>query len=239
MDTATAAQTLLQWVWPRTCAHCREDLPREAGSPLCLACRLRLVPAEPPYCRRCAQPARDALCRRCQGPPEALSLLRPVFLYREAAVSLVHAFKYRGSRAAARAAGGWMGTALSRFPELGRPDALVPMPLHPLRRRERGYNQALLLAEGLSARAGIAVRELALRRRDTRPQWALAARDRRRNVRGAFEARPEAAGLRLLLVDDVCTTGASLEECAEALKDAGAAWVGALVLARQSGPMIT
>lgn len=237
MDCGTIGQTVGTWLWPRTCSHCREDLSADAASPLCLACRLKLAPNRPPYCLRCAEPLRRGdHCQRCERRLFACSPVRAAFLYKDAAVSLVHAFKYGGRRSAARAAGDWMATAFSGFPELARPDLLVPMPLHPSRRRRRGYNQALLIAEALGERLDLPVREALMRVRDTPTQWSLGRADREKNVAGAFQAlrASELAGKSVLLVDDVCTSGASLEACAKTLLAAGAARAGAYVFARQT-----
>ncbi|MBI3553446.1 MAG: ComF family protein [Elusimicrobia bacterium] len=240
MDTATISQAVLHLLWPVICAHCREDLPKNHQGPLCLACRQKLVPHEPPYCWRCADrvPSGQELCLRCEDRPHECRLIRAVFQYKDAAVSLVHAFKFRGRRSAARTAGTWMGFALDRYPELEAPDALVPMPMHPARRRERGYNQASLLAETLSAVAQVPVEELVSRKRATKPQWALGREQRAKNLDGAFcVCAPEdkVKGKRLLLIDDVCTSGSSFESCAKVLNEAGASWVGGYALVRQSG----
>ena len=230
------AAVLRQCLLPQTCAHCREDLSPVAASPLCPRCRLGLTPAEPPFCLRCAEPLPGArrLCRACSGRPFACRLMRAAFLYRGPATGLVYAFKYRGRRTAAKVAGLWMAAAFPRFPELSGYEALVPVPLHPRRLRERGYNQALLLAEGLAPALALPVWNILSRSKSTRPQWDLDKESRRRNLAGAFAAGPQARGKSLLLVDDVCTTGASLEECGRALHRAGAARVAAFVLARQT-----
>jgi ComF family protein len=127
-----------------------------------------------------------------------------------------------------------MACRLSRFPELCGHDTLVPVPLHPRRLRQRGYNQAGLLAEGLARLAGLPVLELLRRCKPTRPQWDLDRQSRRDNLAGAFLASSQARGRRVLLIDDVCTSGASLEACARALRRAGAARVAAYVFARQT-----
>lgn len=240
MDTATIAQTVLHVLWPVICAHCREDLPKNHQGPLCFACRQRLIPQEPPYCLRCADSLRSdsAFCRRCEGRPHDCRLIRAAFLYRDSAVSLVHAFKFHGRRSAARMAGAWMGHALDRYPELAGAEALVPMPLHPSRRRGRGYNQALLLAEGLSSVARIPIVQAVRRTRRTKPLWALGRAERAQNLQDAFSlALPadEVRGRRFLLVDDVCTSGSSFEACAKVLSAAGADWVAGYALARQTG----
>lgn len=248
MDTATIAQTAvksaLHILWPVICAHCREDLPEDHAGPLCLNCRQTLVPHEPPFCLRCADKTTPGaeLCPRCAGSPHECRIIRSVFQYKDAAVSLVHAFKFRGRRSAARTAGTWMGFAMDRYPEFERPDALVPMPLHPRRRRERGYNQALLLAETLSQTISVPVEELLRRTRPTKPQWALGREARRDNLEGAFAlaAAPERIeGRRLLLIDDVCTSGSSFEACAKVLNATDASWVGGYALVRQTGNAIS
>ena len=237
MDCATIQQAALTFLWHETCAHCREDLSGSRLGPLCAGCRLTLASSEPPYCARCCEPTDRPLCPRCEGKPFACRAIRASHLYRDAAVSLVHSFKFRGRRSAARAAGELMGRAFSRFPELSPAQALVPMPLHPRRRRERGYNQARLIAEALSDWTGLPVWDVVARTRSTNPLWAL-GRDARANaLAGAFTASPAVEGARLLIVDDVCTSGASLEECARSLRAAGAAWVGGFVFARQWQPL--
>lgn len=213
-----AGRRILHLLWPQTCAHCREDLAWDEGEPLCPRCRLELVSDDSPG--------------GSEGPG-ACRLIRSPYLYRGAAVTLVHAFKFRGRRSAARVAGEWMGREMPRFPELGRPDALVPVPLHPRRQSQRGFNQARLLADGLSQATGIPVLELLRRLRNTRPQWTLGREERLRNLRGVFAALSAARGKRLLLIDDVCTTGASLESCAQVLLESGTAWVGGYAFARQ------
>lgn len=237
MDTATIAQTVLTAIWPQTCAHCRWDLPAGQDGPLCGHCRLLMFPAEGPFCWRCAEPVKGGrdFCDACRGRQGACRLIRAAFRYQDAAISVVHSFKFRGRRSAARMAGLWMGAALERFPELDGADALVPLPLHKKRRRERGYNQAFLIAEELSKVSGLPILEAAIRVKDTRPLWALGRDDRKKSLLGAFACAESVEGKRLLLIDDVCTTGVSLETCARALLGAGAAAVNGYVFARQGG----
>jgi ComF family protein len=171
-------------------------------------------------------------CRRGLTPYEAGASLGP---FEGGLRTLVHELKYRGRRrVAARLAELFVGDDAVR--SLLTPGAvLVPVPLHPLRRRERGFNQSELLACELARRSGLAVAETALvRRKDTAPQTGLSAADRRRNVAGAFAVRRRAAvaGRRVVLVDDVFTTGATALACARALHDAGAGAVRVLTVAR-------
>lgn len=231
---AAAKDKLWRWIWPEICAHCREDL-RPGETSLCGACVSLLRPVESPFCPRCQAPSPSPHhMKNCLSAPSACHLIRAAFIYNGPLVSLVHAFKYRGRRRAASWAGAKMGTALGAFPELEPYDALVPIPLHARRLRGRGYNQAGILAGGISASSGRPVMELLRRLRPTAEQWRLKRKERLTNVMGAFQAPPEARGLRVLLIDDVCTSGASLEECAKTLLNAGAQSVSAYVLAREA-----
>ncbi len=239
MELARIKEVLLRWVFPQTCAHCAEDLADETLGPLCPACRKMLSPSQPGGCLRCGVPrsGHSPFCAACSKSLFACRLIRAAYLYRGPAVSLVHSFKFRGRRSVAKDAGDWMAKRLELFPELAGFDAVVPVPLHKSRMIERGYNQALRLAESVSRESGAPVMELLIRHRKTRAQWRLGRQKRKENLKGAFAAAPEgsrlAAGKRLLLVDDVATSTASLEECAKTLQECGAAWVGAFVFARQ------
>jgi ComF family protein len=111
-------------------------------------------------------------------------------------------------------------------------DAIVPVGLHPRRIRQRGFNQSEWLAEEMSVLMNVPLGMWSIRTRHTRPQVGLSALERKENMRGAFAATPEAAGRRILLVDDVSTTGATAREAARELRDAGAHWVGLITFAR-------
>lgn len=144
----------------------------------------------------------------------------------------IHYLKYRHGRGLAEPLGEWMAAYWREHPL--PVDVIVPVPLHPSRLRARGYNQAALLAWALSRWIGLPVDEEALyRTRATASQMRLKAMDRRHNVEGAFYCPPSRMdGRRVLLIDDVCTTGATLEACAYALRAGGAIAVWALTLAR-------
>jgi ComF family protein len=144
----------------------------------------------------------------------------------------IHALKYGGQR---RHAAVLAAIAAPAFAALPRPDAVVPVPLHPARERERGFNQSALIARHLTAGSGIPVRSgWLVRARDTPPQVGRDLVARRANVDGAFTCPdPEAIrGQRIVILDDVATTGATLDACAAALRAAGAASISALVVAR-------
>lgn len=144
------------------------------------------------------------------------------YAYRSPIRELLHAFKYGGRLSVGRALGDWMAGLLPRLP-VGPVDAVVPVPLHPARLRERGFNQAAVLAEAVARTARAPVLDILERRRRTAAQWRLGRRRRADNLQDAFQAseRRDLRGLSLLLIDDVCTTGRTLSECARALEGRG------------------
>ena len=147
----------------------------------------------------------------------------------------MHALKFEGKTALARPLGDLLAEAGSAMLAVGAVDCLVPVPLHPSREAERGFNQSVLLANRVGRRWGVPVERRALRRRrPTLSQTDLDAERRRANVRGAFTLSRSAAveGRHVLLIDDVFTTGATVAECARVLLEAGASAVGVLTLAR-------
>lgn len=223
------AEAVLHILLPRACVACRDDLPAGRAGPLCAACSSAVPPPPDPACVRCGAGlgARRGFCAACAGRLFACRLVRARAAHRGPAAALVHAFKFRGLPSAAREAGRLMAKDLPRRPELSGFDAVVAVPLHPRRRRERGYNQAELLAREVAAAAGLPLLDALERRRAASPAWRLGRESRREGLAGAFGARDGAArdcaGRRLLIVDDVCASATTLEECALALRRAGAA----------------
>lgn len=222
---------------PRACAHCREDLSRASG-PLCRTCAGALPPPPEPACVRCAgrRDGPSPFCADCAGRRFACRLIRAACAHRGPAASLVHAFKFRGSKPAAKAAGRVMAAALTLHPELSGFDALAAVPVHPRRERERGYNQAELIAREIAAATGLPLLDAVERARAAAPSWKLGRGERRAELAGAFAPRAGAAALvagrRVLLIDDVAATGTTFEECASALRSAGAADAAGYAFAR-------
>jgi len=172
------------------------------------------------------------LCPQCRRTPPVLDGIRSVAFFEAPLRQAIHHFKYWRRTELAGPLGEMMVTY---WPQLRWPvDLLIPVPLHERRQRQRGYNQAALLAHHLGEALGHPVLEGALiRQRETIPQVSLDASERRRNVAGAFAWQaPPLQGESILLIDDVCTTGATLEACAVALRQAGAGSIRALTLAR-------
>ncbi len=219
-------------LFPPRCMGCDKE-----GSFLCAACADKLPRLFPPFCVRCAEPiSAGRVCERCAHAPLAVDGIRTPFLMDGAIRQGVHQLKYQGMRALAAP----LAQLLADYWLKERPwtvDALVPTPLHPHRLRERGYNQSALLAKEMGKQVHLPVASGALvRRREAPPQArAASAKERQANVQGAFFCKdPSLAGASVLLIDDVCTTGATLGACAVALKTAGVKKVWALTLAREA-----
>lgn len=221
---------VLELFLPACCFSCGKE-----GSFLCSSCHHILPRLLPPVCTRCGrQLVLDEGCPYCRRWKLEIDSIQSPYMLQGPVRQAVHDFKYRGYRALAGTLARLMYEHLQRRPPAI--DAIVPVPLHHSRLRQRGYNQSLLLARELSKLSSLPVLETSLTRtRNTPAQVGRAsAEERRRNVSGAF-ACPDSTvrGQRLLLIDDVCTTGATLDACAVALKHAGAAAVWGLTLARE------
>lgn len=221
---------LLHLLFPPRCAAC--DAVGE--SPFCAVCAETLVPL-PSGCPVCSAPAPDfalpALkprrCRSCRERAPPFALASAPWLHGGALAEAIHRLKYEGHSELARPLG-----VLFEASAPPRCDVLVPIPLHPRRLRNRGFDQARLLAEAMAARFGLRVAPLLQKVRETGPQVGRDRLSRERNVRGAFGADPRISGLRVCLVDDVLTTGATASAAAAACLAGGAARVEVRTLAR-------
>lgn len=225
---------LVRRIWPCRCLLCGEA--GHLGRDLCAACTGQL-PWNSSACARCAVPlppladASTRTCGACLRRPPPQAACRAAFVYGFPLDRLLPRAKFHGDLAAARLLAGLMAQACG---DAGRPDAIVPLPLHPARLRQRGFDQALELARPLARALALPLRpDLLLRRRDTAPQSRLDAAQRRRNLRDAFGV-PSGAVLpaHVALVDDVMTTGATLHSATKALRRAGVARVDGWVCAR-------
>lgn len=184
------------------------------------------------------------MCATCRAQAPPFARARAAWAFEGPARELIHRFKYQRRFALApRLARALMGAPAARaMLHDWQPQWLVPVPLHPSRGRARGFNQSALLARELSPICGVPALELLRRVRATPPQVGLRGRERRANVKGAFAVDADlwqkrgAHNARILLIDDVFTTGSTLAECAATLRKAGACEVGALTVARQQRP---
>lgn len=210
-----------EWLLPRHCLLC---LGPASNIDLCPACRSALPRVQNP-CRGCGAPlTAGECCARCLNSPPAFHRVHIPYLYAGPTAALIHALKFRHRLAAAAVLGTLLGEQLDGKPG-PRPQRIVPVPLHPKRQRERGFNQAMEIARVLSLRLEIPLTPRVARRiRATAAQSTLSgAKPRRVNMRGAFVAESEAleSTHHLAIVDDVVTTGATANALALALKSAG------------------
>lgn len=227
---AEGAAWLADLLWPPACAAC-EALGEE---PFCADCAETLLPAEAgcPVCGAPADPAllpllRPRRCAHCRERAPPFATARSPYLHGGALAEAIHRLKYEGRVELARPLG-----VLFAACEPPRADAVSPLPLHPSRLEARGYDQAFLLAAQAGRRFGLPLLPLLRRVRVTRAQVGLDRRARAVNLALAFRASPRSRGLRVCLVDDVLTTGATAADAARALLEAGARSVEVRTLAR-------
>jgi len=225
------AQRIAQLVFGGRCYLCRGS----AGGLLCAACDADLPRLDGLRCPRCALASPGgATCGRCLAQPPAYDATVAALAYAFPADVLVQALKFRSELSLAPLLAAMLA---ARLPADARPDYVLPMPLAAARLRARGFNQSLEVARALVR--GTALRlapRLAERARDTPPQFGLPLEARAKNVRGAFRCDASLEGAEVAVVDDVMTTGATLEELAATLKRAGAARVVNWVVARTPAP---
>jgi ComF family protein len=217
------ADTLL----PQDCLLCASGA---GGELLCPACLADLPQLPETRCPRCALPStRSETCGRCQRHPPHFDTMIAAFPYSFPLDRMIQKLKYGHQLALAR----WFGEQLvAACPNLTG-DLIIPMPLHDRRLAERGFNQALEICRPLARHHGITIDHAAcMRFRETLPQEGLSLRERRRNLKNAFACSADLSGRHVVLVDDVVTTGASVDECARTLRLHGAAHITVVAIAR-------
>ena len=232
---------LLDMLFSRVCEECGAVLAEDEPGSLCWDCRARVRFVQVPFCERCGDPVPGTIggpyeCAGCRGLRPAFDWARSAVRYEGPAKACIRRFKYQAGIWLQEELVGWLAALWRTCPaEVRSVDFVAGIPLYPRRERERGYNQAALLAEGLAEQVGIPFRRGLLgRTKPTATQTHLTAVQRVHNVKGVFSVRQpgDVRGARIALVDDVMTTGATANECARALKAAGAAAVMVLTVAR-------
>ncbi len=243
MILRSALDAVTSVLFPAPCRICDQILTNASRIPICNRCLHSFEAIVPPLCECCGRPfaspvaiqATRPLCRLCRLDFFAFDRARSFAIYNDTVFDAIVLMKYEevtrlGHWFAERIAG-----CIAQERDEWRVDAVVPVPLHPIRQRERGYNQAELIARPLAKRLGARVDTRLLTRTKPRPAQLLLSRSERwKSVRGAYATLEGAKvdNLRILLVDDVMTTGATLDACARALKKAGASRVVGLTVAR-------
>jgi len=231
----------LDLILPASCAYCRCPVAGSGIPRFCGQCWSELAQVPGPVCPSCGRPfgspeslshSPEHECFACRTRPPHFDQALAAGLFEGPLREAIHVYKYRPVRALGKPLAAWMTEQVRMTIHL---DMAMPVPLHRERLRHRGFNQALLLAHGISERFSMPLLyDNLVRLRSTRPQVELSGQERAENVKGAFGlVRPaEVREKRVLLIDDVFTTGATMNECAKALKEAGAASVTVLTLAR-------
>ncbi|MFO8101275.1 MAG: ComF family protein [Dehalococcoidia bacterium] len=226
---AQIPEAFLDLLFPLRCIGCGME-----GGLICPSCTRGFPPLPSPFCERCGLPLKGAAsCPKCNANPLQINGIRSIFLHEKLARDAIHTLKYNNLKSLAGPLANFMARYLQSNPLPA--DVLVPVPMHSKRLRRRGYNQAQLLAKELGKLMGLPLSSTSLVRvTNTTSQVALKAQGRQANVAGAFSCKDnDLAGKRVLLIDDVCTTGATLNACAISLKAAGAASVWGLTLSRE------
>jgi competence protein ComFC len=231
-------QAAVSLLYPPTCTICRKQVL--ANEYLCDDCERNVIRITRPFCEICSEPFDGSVnttftCANCAHRTIHFDAAVAAYRGRGIVRDVIHEFKYNRQIHLRHLVARWLACALHDHRLRSRQfDVIVPVPLHPARQRERGFNQAALLAELLSRQTAIGCRALLKRIRYTTTQTALDRSERMENLHNAFRLRKNAdvRGLRVLLIDDVLTTGSTLSECARVLKRAGATSVHAATAAR-------
>ena len=232
------SSTLFQFLLPPQCPCCERFL-EEGQQGFCPNCLSEIQWIEPPFCSICGIPfiskeVEGHPCGACLTHRKYFTMARALGAYEGSLREAVHRWKYEGKTRLTPFFGEWMAVGLNHYWKSDSFDLLLPVPLHTQRLRERGFNQALLLVKELSRRIGIPYEKTILqKKRPTIPQVNLSGVEREKGVRGAFHVigKKELEGRSVLLVDDVYTTGATVNECSRVLRRGGAERVDVFTLA--------
>lgn len=219
---------ILNLLFPCSCVVCHAPVPERRWGGACPECWSSLLPIEPPFCPKCGEPAPaiEGLCGLCLRGDHAFDFARSALLFTHTFREIIHHLKYADRVSLAKPLGNILRECLENQGFQGT--LIVPVPLHPSRERSRGFNQAELIASGLGR--PVAPR-LIRRRKNTPSQTGLTRNQRKQNLAGAFEMRGRVSGT-VIVVDDVFTTGSTMNEIAKALKRGGAERVEVLTVAR-------
>lgn len=216
-------QRIINGIYPEKCPFCGKILEKKERG-ICKDCRKTLPYIQEPRCMKCGKPLRkeeEEYCYDCQKKTHFFEEGRSLWVHKPPVNQAVYAFKYQDLRCYGKVFAREMVLHMADYLERLPADALVPIPLHTKRYLDRGYNQAQILANALSKYTEIPVRNLLKRSKYTKPQKVLNDVERKRNIKGAFSLREEVRCKCVVLIDDIYTTGSTLDEAAKVLKSAG------------------
>ena len=227
-------RSILNLLFPERCPVCHEIIV-PAGNDTCEDCRNKLTLVEEPYCMKCGKPLKNdaqEFCLDCNSREQSFLEGRAVFVYDDIMKKSIYQFKYGGRQEYAAFYAKEMGKRLGRKAASWKADALIPIPLHRSRQKKRGYNQAALIAEELGKQMQLPViKDLLVREKKTTAQKNLSAAERENNLKRAFKIERNDVKLNsVILVDDIYTTGSTIDAAAQCLKEAGVEKIYFLVL---------
>ena len=232
------SEKILQFFLPPQCPCCEKVLD-ESERGFCKDCLSQIRWIEPPFCSICGAPfpsrdIEDHPCSDCMSKKRYFTIARVIGLYEGTLRKVIHQWKYEGRSSLTPYFVKWMGEALYRYWPAPFFDLIIPVPLHKSRLRNRGFNQAMVLVKGLSDLTGLPyAKRILIKKKATIPQVDLSILEREKGLKGSFEINQneKIKGKRILLIDDVYTTGATVNECSKVLMSSGAKSVDVLTLA--------
>lgn len=216
-------EKILNLIYPEKCPFCGRITARKTGG-ICQDCRERLPYIKEPRCMKCGKPLSDEseeYCYDCKKGNHYFETGRSLWVHKMPVSKAIYGFKYHDLRCYGKIFGTEMVKELGAFLRDTKAQVIVPIPLHRRRYLDRGYNQAMVLAKVIGRRTGIPVEEILIRKKHTNPQKVLNDVERRKNIKGAFAVKTPISYENVLLIDDIYTTGSTLDEAAKVLKNAG------------------
>lgn len=217
------AENILKLFYPDVCVFCGKI----SAEGICAACRSKVSYIEEPRCKRCGKPIRyeeQEYCHDCKAAGFSYEQGKSLWLHKAPVSTSLYQFKYKNRRSFGEVYAEELYRKFARMLRIWGIDLIVPIPIHAKKRRQRGYNQAEIIAKYLGDKTGIPVNVKALKRvRDTKPQKELTGKERKKNLQNAFaQGKGNVRGKRILLIDDIYTTGITIEESAKVLRRHGA-----------------
>ena len=224
-------KAMLDLLFPPVCMVCHQRIPA-AKEVLCSDCQSRTAVITEDYCKKCGTPLKESYCQSCSDHEYIFDFSRSVYQYGDVVQTLIHELKYNGFKSPGKFLAAGIQAYANDNKEYRDYDLVMAVPLHRVRKRERGYNQSELLARKLAKSLEIPYLEPVRRRYYTKSQTLLSADERKDNLKDAFRVRKNVQAKKIILVDDVFTTGSTVNEISKTLRAAGAAKIAVLTASR-------